>query len=142
MNNPLDRKMFRQAGMSKQPMGILASSPELMTTAQKAMASGQPIKAQNAVSVNTQATTGFGLNNQPYIPFQQQKVDPRIRTKSGAPSPSLQNYIKSMTNAIKTKEERVIPGNEFTDKDKNFITDLEAFGKKAILFRILPMDFL
>ena len=30
MNNPLDRKMFRQAGMSKQPMGILASSPELM----------------------------------------------------------------------------------------------------------------
>ena len=31
MNNPLDRKMFRQAGMSKQPMGILASSPELMS---------------------------------------------------------------------------------------------------------------
>ena len=54
MNNPLDRKMFRQAGMSKQPMGILASSPELMTTAQKAMMSGQPIKAQNAVSVNTE----------------------------------------------------------------------------------------
>ena len=53
MNNPLDRKMFRQAGMSKQPMGILASSPELMTTAQRAMMSGQPIKAQNAVSVNT-----------------------------------------------------------------------------------------
>ena len=54
MNNPLDRKMFRQVGMSKQPMGILASSPELMTTAQKAMMSGQPIKAQNAVSVNTE----------------------------------------------------------------------------------------
>ena len=30
MNDPLQRKMFRQAGMSKQPMGILASSPELM----------------------------------------------------------------------------------------------------------------
>jgi hypothetical protein len=30
MNDPLRRKMFRQAGMSKQPMGILASSPELM----------------------------------------------------------------------------------------------------------------
>lgn len=30
MDNPLNRKMFRQAGMSKQPMGILASSPELM----------------------------------------------------------------------------------------------------------------
>jgi len=47
MNNPLDRKMFREAGMSKQPMGILASSPELMTTAQQAMASGQPVRAEN-----------------------------------------------------------------------------------------------
>ena len=33
MNNPLDRRMFREAGMSKQPMGILASSPELMSAA-------------------------------------------------------------------------------------------------------------
>ena len=53
MNNPLNRRMFRQRGMSKQPMGILASSPELMTTAQKAMMRGKPIKAQSAVSVNT-----------------------------------------------------------------------------------------
>ena len=30
MNDPLKRKMFRQVGMSKQPMGILASSPQLM----------------------------------------------------------------------------------------------------------------
>ena len=47
MNDPLSRKMFRQAGMSKQPMGILASSPELMTTAQRAMMSGQPMKAEH-----------------------------------------------------------------------------------------------
>ena len=53
MNNPLNRRMFRQADMSKQPVGILASSPELMTTAQKAMMKGKPIKAQSAVSVNT-----------------------------------------------------------------------------------------
>tara|TARA_R100000541_G_scaffold8347_2_gene15935 strand:+ start:5949 stop:7649 length:1701 start_codon:yes stop_codon:yes gene_type:complete len=33
MNNPLQRKMFREAGMSKQPVGILASSPELMNAA-------------------------------------------------------------------------------------------------------------
>ncbi len=49
MNNPLDRKMFRQAGMSKQPMGILASSPELMTTAQQAMMNNQPVKAQSGM---------------------------------------------------------------------------------------------
>ena len=58
MNNPLNRSMFRQAGMSKQPMGILASSPELMTTAQRAMMSGQPVKAQVGTSVNT---NGYGI---------------------------------------------------------------------------------
>ena len=57
MNNPLNRSMFRQAGMSKQPMGILASSPELMTTAQKAMMSGQPVTAQVGTSVNTRPYT-------------------------------------------------------------------------------------
>ena len=49
MNDPLQRKMFRQAGMSKQPMGILASSPELMTTAQQAMMNNQPVKAQSGM---------------------------------------------------------------------------------------------
>ena len=49
MNNPLNRNMFRQAGMSKQPMGILASSPELMTTAQKAMMNNQPVRAEEGV---------------------------------------------------------------------------------------------
>ena len=68
MNNPLNRSMFRQAGMSKQPMGILASSPELMTTAQKAMMSGQPVTAQVGTSVNTKATTGFGLNQSSSVP--------------------------------------------------------------------------
>ena len=65
MNNPLDRKMFRQVGMSKQPMGILASSPELMTTAQKAMMSGQPVMAQSGKFISTAPTVGFGTNNQP-----------------------------------------------------------------------------
>ena len=49
MNNTLNRKMFRQAGMSKQPMGILASSPELMTTAQRAMMNNQPVRAEKGV---------------------------------------------------------------------------------------------
>tara|TARA_X000001382_G_scaffold84148_1_gene59559 strand:+ start:2 stop:2053 length:2052 start_codon:yes stop_codon:yes gene_type:complete len=37
--------------MSKQPMGILASSPELMTTAEKAMMRGQPVRAQDGTVV-------------------------------------------------------------------------------------------
>ena len=124
MNNPLNRSMFRQAGMSKQPMGILASSPELMTTAQQAIASGQPVTANNgrANFISTAPTVGFGSNNQPYIPLNQQSVDPRIRNKSGAPSSSLQNYINSMSNAIKTKEERVIQKDE---------SPLSAFGDEG-----------
>ena len=50
-------KCFRQVGMSKQPMGILASSPELMTTAQKAMMSGQPVMANVGASVDTRPYT-------------------------------------------------------------------------------------
>ena len=82
MNNPLNRSMFRQAGMSKQPMGILASSPELMTTAQKAMVSGQPVTANNgrANFISTAPTVGFGSKNQPYIPLNQQVTNPNLPT--------------------------------------------------------------
>jgi len=40
--NPLNRKMFRQPGMSRQPMGILASSPELANVVRRRM--GQPVQ--------------------------------------------------------------------------------------------------
>ena len=58
--NPLQRRLFRlqQPGMSRQPMGILASSPQLMTAAQRAMAQGQPMKAAVGASVNTGGSVG------------------------------------------------------------------------------------
>ena len=43
--NPLNRKMFRQPGMSRQPMGILASSPELANVVRRRM--GQPVQMTN-----------------------------------------------------------------------------------------------
>ena len=43
--NPLNRKMFRQPGMSRQPMGILASSPELTNVVRSRM--GQPVQMAN-----------------------------------------------------------------------------------------------
>ena len=39
---PLNRKMFRQPGMSRRPMGILASSPELANVVRRRM--GQPVQ--------------------------------------------------------------------------------------------------
>lgn len=43
--NPLNRKMFRQPGMSRQPAGILASSPELANVVRQRM--GQPVQMAN-----------------------------------------------------------------------------------------------
>ena len=40
--NPLNRKMFRQPGMSRQPMGILASSPQLANVVRRRM--NQPVQ--------------------------------------------------------------------------------------------------
>jgi len=42
---PLNRKMFRQPGISRQPMGILASSPELANVVRRRM--GQPVQMAN-----------------------------------------------------------------------------------------------
>jgi hypothetical protein len=53
MMNPLSRKMFRDPMSSRKPAGILASSAPMMTSAQKAMAKNQPMKAQTGASVNT-----------------------------------------------------------------------------------------
>lgn len=53
--NPLYRRMFQQPGMSRQPMGILASSPELMNVVQQRqqpvqMAQGGPVNVNDTIS--------------------------------------------------------------------------------------------
>jgi hypothetical protein len=52
--NPLNRKMFRDPRAARRATGILASSVPLMTSAQRAMAQGEPMRAQTGASVNTQ----------------------------------------------------------------------------------------
>ncbi len=51
--NPMNRRMFRDPMMAKRVAGILASSPELMTSVQQAMAKKQPVKAATGMSANT-----------------------------------------------------------------------------------------
>ena len=51
--NPMNRRMFRDPMMARRVTGILASSPELMTSVQKAMAKKQPVKAATGMSANT-----------------------------------------------------------------------------------------
>jgi len=57
--NPLNRKMFRDPRAARRATGILASSAPLMTSAQKAMAQGQPMRAQTGAAVNTRRRTAL-----------------------------------------------------------------------------------
>jgi len=135
MNNPLNRSMFRQAGMSKQPMGILASSPELMTTAQKAMMSGQPVTAQSGKFISTAPTVGFGSNNQPYIPINQRVVNPNLPTVRTI-NQDKRNLYKAKPSGSSTKNsgiQTVDTGNLSTDNSllsqyMNKESPLSAFG--------------
>lgn len=52
--NPLYRKMFRAPGSSREAMGILASSPELMDVVQRR----QPVQMANGGSVDLQTIVG------------------------------------------------------------------------------------
>lgn len=54
MMNPLYRRMFQQPGASRQPMGILASSPELANVA----AQRQPVRMAQGGDVNLQTIMG------------------------------------------------------------------------------------
>ena len=62
MNDPLNRSMFRQAGMSKQPMGILASSPELMNAAKGYEKGGQVVKANVGKAFRANSLDLYGGN--------------------------------------------------------------------------------
>ena len=127
--------MFRQAGMSKQPMGILASSPELMTTAQKAMMSGQPVMAQSGNFISTAPTVGFGSNNQPYIPINQRVVNPNLPTVRTI-NQDKRNLYKAKPSGFSTKNsgiQTVDTGNLSTDNSllsqyMNKESPLSAFG--------------
>ena len=128
MNNPLDRKMFRQAGMSKQPMGILASSPELITTAQQAMMNGQPVKAQSGMmtslfppnqTITTRSTDriipGFeqdvvGINAQTPLQVLKQEQEAKnktIDTSLSEPKPNINDSTKKIIDGsiVKKKED-------------------------------------
>ena len=105
MNNPLRRKMFRQVGMSKQPMGILASSPQLMNA----------VKGYNVGGINL-------LNNDPPPPMVRD-----IKTASlQIPAYGTKRY--SLTGAIKPTTR---PGSSvLDDPDLTNETPLALLKKK------------
>jgi len=113
MNNPLNRSMFRQAGMSKQPMGILASSPELMTTAQQAMMNNQPVRAKDGVSARFNPSKYVNIQNSINDPesILNQKKKSMEKDASIISSP-ISNIGTSIANVFKGKTDAEIAASQ------------------------------
>ena len=88
--NVLKRRMFRPPNMSRQPMGILASSPELMSSAQRAVAQGQPVKK----NVGGPVVFGRGPNLGGREPIYQQRPPVKPFSPANMPiiGPLTQNF--------------------------------------------------
>ena len=85
--NPLNRRMFRDPRAARRATGILASSAPLMTAAQKAMAQGQPMRAQRGASVNTSTA----MPN-PGAPFFQNRILSSLASMFNTGSDSNRSY--------------------------------------------------
>jgi len=120
MNDPLQRKMFRQAGMSKQPMGILASSPELMGAVK-----GYNVGGLNAIPVldqrveSTKGLSGYRTPN-PFTAMNTlgSKIDDNIGVEIQNETP-LQVLKEEAEEKNKTIEPNVVVPPSINDQNKN-----------------------
>lgn len=119
MNDPLQRKMFRQAGMSKQPMGILASSPELMGAVK-----GYNVGGLNAIPVldqrveSTKGLSGYRTPN-PFTAMNTlgSKIDDNIGVEIQNETP-LQVLKEEAEEKNKTIEPNVVVPPSINDQNK------------------------
>ena len=124
MNNPLDRKMFRQAGMSKQPMGILASSPELMGAVKGYQQGGlnaipilgsKKFNVARSVQPNAMNTLGspfqdnIGVQIQNETPLEVLKKEQEIRNKNIEPNVVKNSNINNINKNILDSENLEYP---------------------------------
>ena len=84
--NPLQRRLFRlqQPGMSRQPMGILASSPQMMEAARRNMNQGPLPGFQTGGSVNVLQNPAIYGNQNPFMTTGPNPVR-AVRTSIGDP---------------------------------------------------------
>jgi len=122
MNDPLDRRMFREAGMSKQPMGILASSPELMSAAK-----GYNVGGLNAIPVldqrveSTKGLSGYRTAN-PFTAMNTlgSKIDDNIGVQIQNETP-LEVLKKEAEEKNKTIEPNVVVPPSINDQNKTIL---------------------
>ena len=122
MNDPLKRKMFREAGMSKQPMGILASSPELMNAAK-----GYELGGLNAIPVlnqrvdSTKKSSGYRIAD-PFTAMNTlgSKIDDNIGVQIQNETP-LQVLKAEAEEQNKNIEPNVVAGPSINEQNRNIL---------------------
>ena len=135
MNDPLRRKMFREAGMSKQPMGILASSPELMNAAKGFKDGGQVVTARNGKFIPGQTSSQSIMDKltrankaifQPTVPLKQTFSEPgattsldnitQISTEPAVEVPNNKPNINDISKSILEEKFKYPGGNNFVSR--------------------------
>ena len=94
--NPLNRRMFRQPGMSRQPAGILASSPQLANT----VANRQPVRMANGGMNNSTFTAAVQRAVQAGDKYALQELAKPVNYGAAARTPDGQNALRLARQAI------------------------------------------
>jgi hypothetical protein len=91
--NPLNRKMFRQPGMSRQPTGILASSPQLANVVRQRM--GQPVQMAHGGYHPPRSPMGRVSTSRRPVPGSVRIPLIDLLPKSGFARPALDDFLAS-----------------------------------------------
>ncbi len=94
--NPLNRRMFRQPGMSRQPAGILASSPQLANT----VANRQPVRMANGGMNNSTFTAAVQRAVQAGDKYALQELAKPVNYGAAARTPDGQNALRLARQAL------------------------------------------
>ena len=105
--NPLNRKMFRQPGMSRQPMGILASSPQLANVVRQRM--GQPVQMAHGGYHPPRSPMGRVSTSRRPVPGSVRIPLIDLLPKSGFARPALDDFLASSGAARASAPGVVIP---------------------------------
>lgn len=131
MDNPLSRRMFRQPVRANQPMGILASSPQLMGAVQ-GYANGGAVKGYEAGGLEASRSLankfnerGFSLLAVPSILKQHPNITYSKDLKQFVPKTD-KNDLPAESNTTTTLDLEALKNKNLVEKEGEFGTKKEA----------------
>ena len=106
---PLNRSMFRMPGMSRQPVGILASGPQIMQAAQGSMNQNQFMMGanQNQFMMGANPARAVRVSTAPTV---QTPIMPTVQT----PDPRMNAMDKSIADSLSASDVEAMLGRQFS----------------------------